>query len=505
MKKLLYIFLIPFLGMACMDDLGTYTYTDLNEISIDTIKEQTIEIYHPLDIVPDIRCSKEDTQLEYCWYRYTGTKLETDTLSRERELHYTVNFPVGKYVIYFQVLDAATGLSNKSTFTLNVTGKFDKGLMVLGEVDGLSNLIFINTAGNVTEVYGKDNEGELGKHPVVIANSPNKDVTALSDLLVLSDDVGGGVTLNSADLSVASSLTDQFFVSPNNFHPQAYYKGVDPFEYATRADFIISQGKLHIRKLGTATEFGNQLLFNPTVPGSYELSPWAIVYGKGYLFYDNHGKRFLNILDDFFEPDDTFSSLSSATEDFDPSDVGLTLIYMAEGCNKTGYGIFKDQNNQSVLLSFSLGNYREGNASMSLNSKINITPNAEGIAESGSYAMSLAKPFLFYAKGSKIYQYGLDNNTAFPIYDTDTVKIADKTVKTTIDRIYMEYVPYYSGYGSNSADYNTVLYVASSEEGSNGKKGSIHVLKLADNGTVQSRTALYENVCGKTVSMCYKR
>ena len=504
MKKILYLLLLPFIGMACMDDLGTYDYTTLNDIHIDTIKEQTVEIYKTLDLPTTISCSKEGTQLEYCWYRYTGTKLEIDTLSRQKDLHYTVNYPVGKYTIYFQAMDAATGLSNKLSFVLNVTGKFDQGLMVLGQVDGISNLIFINTANNVTEVYGKDNGLLLGSNPVMVVNSPNKNVTTLTPLLVLSDDSGGGVTLNSADLSVASSLTDLFFVAPENFHPQAYYKGVDFFEYGTRADFIISGGKLHMRKLGTAVDFGRQLMFNPVVPGSYELCNYAIVNGKAYVFYDNKAKRFLNLKDAMFGPDDTFSSILSGTSDFDPSNVGLSLIYMAEGYNKTGYGIFKDESNQLQLLTFSLGDYRNG-ATMKLQAKTNITSQAEGIAESKSYAMSLAKPFLFYTKGSKIYQYGLDNNTAFPVYDTDTVKINGNTVKTTIDRIYLEYAAGYYGYGSAVDTYNTILYVASSENSATGKKGSIHVLKLATNGTVESRTALYENVCGETVSLCYKR
>lgn len=504
MKKLLYLLLLPFIGMACMDDLGTYNYTTLNDIHIDTIREQTVEIYKTLDLPTNITCSQEGSELEYCWYRYTGNNLETDTLSREKDLHYTVSYPVGKYTIYFQVTDVATGLSNKLSFNLNVTGKFDQGLMVLGQVDGISNLIFINTANNVTEVYGQDNGLNLGSHPMVVVNSPNKNVVALTNLLVLSDDAGGGVSLNSADLSIASPLTDLFFIAPDDFHPQAYYKGVDFFEYGTRADFIISGGKLHLRKLGTAVEFGKTLLFNPVVPGSYELCNYAIVNGKSYLFYDNKYKRFQNVLDNWLEVESTFSSISSATSGFDPSDVGLTLVYMAEGYDKTGYGIFKDESNRLQLLTFSLGEYRNG-ASMSLLGKTNITSQAEGIADSKSYAMSLAKPFLFYTKGSKIYQYGLDNNTAFAIYDTDTVKINGKTVSTTIDRIYMEYVAYYYGYGSTADTYNTVLYVAASENGATGKKGSIHVLKLAANGTVESRTALFENVCGETVSMCYKR
>ena len=129
------------------------------------------------------------------------------------------------------------------------------------------------------------------------------------------------------------------------------------------------------------------------------------------------------------------------------------------------------------------------------------------IEQSAGYAMSVARPFLYFTKGSQIYQYDLNSNRCFPIYDTDTVKINGNTLQTTIERIYMECLPHYDGYASYfpSEDYNNTLYVVSSENGATGKKGSIHILKLADNGTVEERAALYENVCGNCVSMCYKR
>ena len=34
MKKLLYLCLFPFLGISCMDDLGTYDYNPLHEINL---------------------------------------------------------------------------------------------------------------------------------------------------------------------------------------------------------------------------------------------------------------------------------------------------------------------------------------------------------------------------------------------------------------------------------------------------------------------------------------
>ena len=72
MKKLLYLCLFPFLGISCMEDLGTYDYNPLHEITIDTLKNRTIEIYHQLEVEAKISFSGKETPLEYCWYRYTN-------------------------------------------------------------------------------------------------------------------------------------------------------------------------------------------------------------------------------------------------------------------------------------------------------------------------------------------------------------------------------------------------------------------------------------------------
>ena len=69
-----------------MEDLGTYDYNPLHEITIDTLKNRTIEIYHQLEVEAKISFSGKETPLEYCWYRYTNNDLEVDTLSLEKKI-----------------------------------------------------------------------------------------------------------------------------------------------------------------------------------------------------------------------------------------------------------------------------------------------------------------------------------------------------------------------------------------------------------------------------------
>lgn len=505
MKKfILFVLLLPCVWVACMEDKGTYDYVEINEITIDTVNDQTVEVYDTLNVTPEVSCSLPGAELEYCWYRYVNDNLKVDTLSEDKQLAYKVALRVGSYDIYLKVTDANTGLSAKTMFKLSVVGKFSTGLMILGEEDGETNMVFINNAGNVVQLYDSENSAALGRHPVQIADASTSQIADIKDMLLLCDDGKGGVTLRNEDFSKALDYSELFFVAPSVIRPQAYYKGVDQFTLAM-ADFIISGGKLHARALGYAAAFGDPIGFNPAVNGDHELSPWAIVNGKNFLFYDNKNEQFLVLKGSIMSIQKSFSSLTSSSGGFDPAHVGMQLVYMAEGkaagSTNRGIGIFRNKQNQLIRLIFSLNGFSTGTSTdMKLLSKTEVTPDATGIDQATGYAMSLYKPYLYFSKGSKIYQYEVENNLCFPVYDADTV-----INNSTIDKIYIEYVPYYNGYGYPTATYNTVLYVSSSENGTSGKNGTIHVLKLADNGTVEERTALYPNICGKTVSMCYRR
>ena len=517
MKIYIYVcFLIMALFVSCMEDKGNYDYVPVNQIQIDTIHDCTIEIYDTLRIPTKVTCTLDPTtELSYFWYKYRendGTKM--DTISFDKDLEYKVSDLVGKYQIFLKVTDMNTGISDKTSFNMTVVGKFGAGLMILGEVDGKTSFVFINDAGNVTDVYGDVTGDQLGKNPVFIADATSPNISSLKDIMVLCADERGGTILSNADFTLSKELKDIFFIQPSTFSPQAYYRAFNPIYATGFADFIISNGKLHTRTLYHEEELGRTIAFNPAIEGKYELCPHAIVCPAAYLFYDNAGEgRFLSVKQGTFSMNNVFNILKSGTEGFDPTKLGMKCIYLSEAAQYTkkqsGFGIFKDNASgqlQGVRFSMDYYSNDRGDYPMALYAKTPITADAKGIENATGYAMSLARPHLYYSKDNQVYFYGIDNNQAYPVYDVDTVPGLENSV---IDKIYMEYRTMgYSErnvYGSTSDTYNKVLYVSSHKEGQSGKNGTIHILKLADNGTVESRTALYKNICGKTVSICYKR
>lgn len=516
----IYIYIYIFLGlllMSCMEDKGNYDYVTLDQITIDTIHDQTIEVNDTLRIPTKITRSKDDgSELSYIWYKYQGNDIHhVDTLSREKDLEYKVRDFSGTYQIFYQVTDLSTGVSEKASFKMTVVGQYNTGLMILGEADGQPSMAFINDAGNVSEIYAVTNGDVLGKNPVFIGDATDPS-NSIQDIIVLCDDDRGGAVLSNSDFGKTKEVGDLFFLKPENFKPQAYYRAYNSTYEMSFANFIISHGKLHARATYMNGQLSYSMSFNPLIEGKYELCPYAIVCPAAYLFYDNAGEgRFVVLRQDMFSMDNVFSVLSSSTQGFDPARLGMQCIYLSEAAlfndEQSGFGIFRENaGGQLQGVRFRMQPYSNADDynkqfPMALFSKTPINANAVGIDESPGYAMSLARPHLYYSKDNKVYLYDLDNNQPYPVYDVDTVAGLSHSV---IDKIYMEY--YTEGYsrdtyGSTSDVVNKVLYISSHKEGEAGKNGTIHVVQLADNGLVESRTALYRNICGKTVSMCYKR
>ena len=112
-----------------MDDLGTYDYNPLHEITIDTLKNRTIEIYHQLEVEPKISFSGKETPLEYCWYRYTNNDLEVDTLSLEEKLVYNNEQKVNLQKLNLSIMLAKQILEKSYDEMKNsVTPKFTENL-----------------------------------------------------------------------------------------------------------------------------------------------------------------------------------------------------------------------------------------------------------------------------------------------------------------------------------------------------------------------------------------
>src|SRR5690606_17119397 len=138
--------------MACMKEQGTYDYMKINEIKIDTILSHTIEVGDTLKIDPTFTQTMpvSDDSLEFVWYWYKFGYNQTDTLSTERTLKYTVPFTteLGTYFTVLQIKDKRTGVFYKRNFNVSIVSSSTEGVLVLSEVDGFAEVGMLNSANN---------------------------------------------------------------------------------------------------------------------------------------------------------------------------------------------------------------------------------------------------------------------------------------------------------------------------------------------------------------------
>ena len=134
MKKCLYIFIVLFWAIGCADDDGNYSYSTVNEIGIDSIKElYTIDQFDILEIEPYLNFKIGNTEdLSFEW------KVNNNVISTSRICDGMVTedpTPSGSagYTAFLCVTDNATNLKYYKSFTVKVGTAYTNSLYILSE------------------------------------------------------------------------------------------------------------------------------------------------------------------------------------------------------------------------------------------------------------------------------------------------------------------------------------------------------------------------------------
>ena len=152
MKKItVYILLLLLLSSicSCLDDKNNYDYTPINELkgTISNIeKNYSVGIDEDLVITPtfEFTIDKTDPDVSYEW-RLDGELLNVKAPS------YTFNsHKIGLFELTFSVIDNKTGVKYSASTDILVRSPYQRGWVVLSDVDGKSTLSFIK----IKTLYG---------------------------------------------------------------------------------------------------------------------------------------------------------------------------------------------------------------------------------------------------------------------------------------------------------------------------------------------------------------
>lgn len=184
MKKIYYCILMLAVCMlsSCFDDDGNYDYTTVDEILIEGLGESyTLNSYNGevLEISPKITSKYAD--LTYEWWMWSPDEenkgstnweeeepYEAELISTERDLHYTVECPIGLYTIMLKVTSASNGYFSMATTSLNAQTMFTRGFYVLKETaDGNTELDLYNRDGEMmTDLLEATQNGPMQGKPL---------------------------------------------------------------------------------------------------------------------------------------------------------------------------------------------------------------------------------------------------------------------------------------------------------------------------------------------------
>lgn len=191
MKQLLLYLSVFLLASSCYDDLGNYEYTELNNVTVDSISTQWYEKYSyadtlKIDPVLHLALGGSEEHLKFEWKlmplhaQYNKDSIPKEVqkagyiIGKEKKLSYPLTEKPGDYAGFFYVKDTLTGISYKTDFYVRLRTAVSEGWMILCEEAGKARMDMISyTSENeklVSHNIWKELDMELGKPYKLVYN-----------------------------------------------------------------------------------------------------------------------------------------------------------------------------------------------------------------------------------------------------------------------------------------------------------------------------------------------
>ncbi len=354
---------------ACLEDKGNDIYRELNDVTIERIRDTTVEQFTRLQVTPKITVRDGDFNPEnytYLWHMYitygAGNPTSSDTLSFEKDLDVEVTSIPGEYSLIFEMTDKKTGIQYVSDRWAQVTvvNSYSKGMMALSNVNGEANVTFVNVVGSVVEdAYRKVNGEVAGKNPTGVRYITSMISGAEKMVVIMTDDERGGVVVKPLDMSYVMDFKDMFYFQPAVVKPQSFgTHSITLYEYVNNNGIIYRRGN---RENGYPK-------YGVAVKGDYEkIAPFdfffSMVNYRAY-FYDQGKERFISMKCPL-QYDEIITLPDDLTGEFNPNSVGMQMVWGGlfgnEYSMSNGRAVMIDDAGEHYMLSFEVGKDKDDN------------------------------------------------------------------------------------------------------------------------------------------------
>ena len=387
---------------ACLEDKGNDIYRELNDVTIERMKDTTVEQFTRLQVTPEIAVSDGDFDPEnytYLWHMYitygSGNPTKSDTLSFEKDLDVEVTGVPGEYSLVFEMTDKKTGIQYVPDRLTQVTvvNSYSKGMMALSNVNGEANVTFVNVVGSVVEdAYQKVNGEVAGKNPTGARYITSMIAGAEKMVVIMTDDERGGVVVKPLDMSYVMDFKDMFYFQPEVVKPQSF--GTHSITYY---EYVNNNGLLYRRE----NRENGYPKYGVAVKGDYEkIAPFdfffSMVNYRAY-FYDQGKERFISMKCPL-QYDEIITLPDDLTGEFNPNSVGMQMVWGGlfgnEFSMSSGRAVMVDDSGEHYMLSFEVGKDKDDNPQFSPKKKIKLSHPGGKEAHSYTMVMPVRLPLL---------------------------------------------------------------------------------------------------------------
>ena len=464
---------------SCASDEGNYDYTSIAQPDIQGVEETyNMEQGETLEINPTVSLPQgsSDQDYDYMWFIFkTNSAALPDTLSHEKNLKATVNLAPSEYDLIYRITNKQSGLFTQAKANINVANSYSNGLAVLSDVEGYSNLAFINIIDHVTEnAYETINGRKGGKGPLGI-------------YYVGGDGTQKMLTISTEDSCYALEPISMKYLC--NFNKEMFYFPSKPGKLQGFAidswhftEYVVVDGNVYKRQFWDEKPV---IKFNTKMGGDYKASPCMFANDNNEFIYDMKGRRFL--FDNYYD----WASLVGTPDNayFDASDMKMDMIwgtcYMPNGEDAEVRAVMRDDEGTvwgiSGQKSLTWGDNYEQYVKLNPTAKVKI--DKEGAENATCHALSSKDvDFMYFSVGSKIVCISMKTGNLISTYD----------LGENIDCMQFD-----------TNDSPDVLYVGTSDGSKAAKSGSVYYLKMKSDGSLELQKS-FKNICGKVVGFTYK-
>ena len=279
----IFLLLLLFWGeMSCYDDLGNYTYHDINELTIDSVASfYTVDQFDTLEIHPVFTGTQyaDTDRFSYIW------EIDGDTVSSQAYLRYKVLDSPGEKYCRFIVIDKETGVKEYNYFyTTVVNAVAVDGIVLLGDYQGHAELSFKRLdrldENFQVNIFNEMNKGYLGTVPQSMTQVYSFELTEETDLYglhILADNEMKRVSYRSLlqdnSYPVYNATYFKSLIPPN---PNAPDFGSFSQISATRSDMLNYSGDF----MGLFSKKVNHYFIND---GKYFMTMQSAINGGVYV------------------------------------------------------------------------------------------------------------------------------------------------------------------------------------------------------------------------------